>query len=1428
MAGPRGPRKKKAAPAAAAELRRGAEERLDELSAAATTPVPEELAPTMHELRVHQIELEMQNEELRGAQLALDAQRAKYYDLFDLAPVGYLTISDKGIVGEANLTAAHLLGVERRLLVGQPFSAFVLAADRDAYYRHLELLKQTGAPQSCELRLQRVGAEPFWARIEGQPRRGADGETLSSWVTFTDVTARKRAEEALRESEANFHAFFDAVDDMIVVGAPDGRIAYANPAVSAKLGYSAAEVRGLHVLDLNPTGRRAEAEAIFAAMLRGERDSCPLPLQSKSGALVPAETRVWFGRWDGADCVFGVCKDLTTEQEALQKFEQLFRGNPSLMALSDLPERRFTDVNEAFLSTLGYSREEVLGHTSEELRLAVEPQQQLAIAEQLQAQGRVADRELKVRRKDGTILDGLFSGEVIESQGRRYFLTVMSDQTERKQAAEALLTSLAETDRTNRLMQGRETRILEMKLEVNVLCAELGREPVYRGRDEPGSSGVAIQVSRERVAGDATGHAEASGTVAAPSAAIQHPIRDLGLEKPEIDMAFIPILCSAPLFYAKTHGYFARNGLDVTLTPAPGWSGVKDLLAFGHTDAAHLLSPMPLAIRQGLDGRRADIRLACIQNVNGQALTLAKRHAAIKDVRDMKGFTFGVPYFFSMHYYLLCLFLAEHELNPLKDVTIVEVAPPQMPYYVESGRVDGVFGPEPFNQISVSRGTGFIYTLSKEIWQGHPCCCLASTEELIARHPRTYKAMLSSVLEAELALHRASPDERREIAVELSRLGILNQSDPEPVAQALSGEYDDGTGLQCIDHDRMDFLPTPWPEYGAWILSQQQRWSQLRRRVDYREVVERCFDAATSDLARNMGFEEPEPKLGGLKTFRGADPFAYMRTQPFCAFEELGENEAPPIEQRIARLSDLMAIASGGRGLPDTGAAADDAFGVLERLTGDMFKNMRFTQDGLREQNEIVLRGRQNLMSIAEDAEAAQRIAMAAEEALRESEEKHRLLIENSHDIIYTLTADGLFTFVSPAWTALLGHPVDHVVGQPFQQFVHPDDLPGCMVFLQAVIETGQRQEGVEYRVRRLDGSWYWHTSSAVPLKDEAGATIGFEGTARDITERRRAEDALRESEERHKEMIAGISDVIAIMAVDGTLRYESPNIERHFGWLPEDLVGTDGWETVHPDDLERIQGEFLALLDEDASVATVEYRYKCKDGGYKSIELTATNLTNSPLIDGVLMNYHDITARKRTEEERKQAAQALAHLNDELVAEAAALAEANAAITRIAATDDLTGLANRRCFYEALEKAVSLARRHGSPLALVSVDLDGLKRVNDSAGHEAGDEVLTSFADRLAALCRIEDLPGRLGGDEFSVLLPGIDLGGALGLAERVLAAVRSCEALTRRGVTVSGGAAQWTPGELPDDLLRRADDALYAAKRGGGDAVEVDRADR
>ena len=300
----------------------------------------------------------------------------------------------------------------------------------------LALVLQAGAC-SFEWEARRWDGEVFPCSVLLHAIKGE--EPLRVQATVRDLSAQKRTEEQLRSNEENFRTFFATVDDMILVGDPQGRIIFANPAVFRKLEFSPEELRTMHMLDLHPPDKRQEAEEILGAMFRGERASCPLPLQAKSGALVPVETRVWFGKWSGEDCIFGICKNLSAEQEAQQRFERLFRNNPALMALSSLPDRTFADVNNAFLTTLGYAREEVLGKTGEELNLFVHGFHAATVAWELRTTGQVANKELQVRTKDGSILEGLFSGETISNQGKDYFLTVMIDITKMKEAEQRLL-----------------------------------------------------------------------------------------------------------------------------------------------------------------------------------------------------------------------------------------------------------------------------------------------------------------------------------------------------------------------------------------------------------------------------------------------------------------------------------------------------------------------------------------------------------------------------------------------------------------------------------------------------------------------------------------------------------------------------------------------------------------------------------------------------------------------------------------------------------------------------------------------------------------------------------------------------------------------------------------------------------------------------
>ena len=174
-------------------LRRQAEEKAAKMTENQEALSPEETRQMLHELRVHQIELEMQNEELRRAQAELDAARARYFDLYDLAPVGYCTLSEKGLILEANLTAATLLGVARGALVKQPISRFILKEDQDIYYLHRKQLFETGEPQACELRMVKKDGTAFWAHLAATVAQDADGAPVCR-VVMSDITERKRTE----------------------------------------------------------------------------------------------------------------------------------------------------------------------------------------------------------------------------------------------------------------------------------------------------------------------------------------------------------------------------------------------------------------------------------------------------------------------------------------------------------------------------------------------------------------------------------------------------------------------------------------------------------------------------------------------------------------------------------------------------------------------------------------------------------------------------------------------------------------------------------------------------------------------------------------------------------------------------------------------------------------------------------------------------------------------------------------------------------------------------------------------------------------------------------------------------------------------------------------------------------------------------------
>ncbi|MGC4117795.1 MAG: PAS domain S-box protein [Myxococcales bacterium] len=348
----------------------------------------------------------------------------------------YISELASGRYLQVNRAFEELTGYARAEAVGHSSQELKLWAHYEDRGRYLEQLRAGGRVAGFRGLHRAKSGRLFWGESSSDPIELAGVPCI---LTITrDVSASTAALDALKQNEANFRAFFETLDGFIVVASPEGRILLANPAIQRRLGWTQDELAQMGVLDLYPSQLRPEAERIFAEMTCGERDTFPLPFAAKDGSQIPVATRIIRGRWNGEECLFGLSKDLTAEREAEQRFEQLFRHNPALMALSSLDDGRFVDVNDAWTTTLGFAREEVVGRDGKDLNIFEHRPLQAAAQSALTATGRISGVELTVRRKDGVRLDGLFSGEVIVSQGRQYYLTLMVDITERKHAEAAL------------------------------------------------------------------------------------------------------------------------------------------------------------------------------------------------------------------------------------------------------------------------------------------------------------------------------------------------------------------------------------------------------------------------------------------------------------------------------------------------------------------------------------------------------------------------------------------------------------------------------------------------------------------------------------------------------------------------------------------------------------------------------------------------------------------------------------------------------------------------------------------------------------------------------------------------------------------------------------------------------------------------------
>ena len=428
----------------------------------------------------------------------------------------------------------------------------------------------------------------------------------------------------------------------------------------------------------------------------------------------------------------------------------------------------------------------------------------------------------------------------------------------------------------------------------------------------------------------------------------------------------------------------------------------------------------------------------------------------------------------------------------------------------------------------------------------------------------------------------------------------------------------------------------------------------------------------------------------------------------------------------------------------------------------------------------------------------------------REAQERYRVLVENLPAITYVdLAGSGDPLYVSPQIEELMGIPADEWLDgfNGWERRMHPDDRHTIAEYRRTV-ETGEPYSA-SYRMQGLDGRMRWFRDDAAAVRDETGTPRFIQGVIFDVTKQKEAEGALQASEARFREMLENVRLAAVVTDLEGRITFCNEYLAELSGWWEDELLGHIWSETFTPPDELEMEQRAQRGIERGSVIAHYESSIVTRSGERRLFSWNNTLLrdANGDVV-GQASVGEDITDRRRAEHE----------------------------LERLAFHDPLTGLPNRILFHEHLDVALARAQRAGCGVAVLYVDLDDFKLVNDSFGHNAGDELLCEVAARLTGSTRAADVVARQGGDEFLILIADVETneGGdvvdvgdvARRVAEQVRAALQRPLMLADTEIYTSASLGiSLYPADAPDaeSLLKHADIAMYKAKESGRDGYQL-----
>jgi len=365
-------------------------------------------------------------------------------------------------------------------------------------------------------------------------------------------------------------------------------------------------------------------------------------------------------------------------------------------------------------------------------------------------------------------------------------------------------------------------------------------------------------------------------------------------EKTDVKVSFIALTDCSSVVMANQLGLDKKYGVKIIPTKEASWAAIRDKLINGENDLSHILYGLVYGLQMGIGGQQKDMSILMTLNNNGQAITLSKalyqkgltdgtklREVMDKEKRD---FTFAHTFPTGTHAMWLYYWLANYGVNPLKEVKIITVPPPQMVANMRSGNMDGYCVGEPWNARAIADGIGFTAITTQEIWPDHPEKVLGTTADFVKKYPNTARAVTSAILEASKFID-SSAKSRHDTATVVSAPSFVN-TDMNIIQDRMMGRYTNGIGKTWDDPNAMKFYnegkaPFPYLSDGMWFLTQHKRWGLLKDHPNYLEVakkvnnIELYKQAATAANVPIPKSDMRSSKFFDGKVWNGQDPKGY-------------------------------------------------------------------------------------------------------------------------------------------------------------------------------------------------------------------------------------------------------------------------------------------------------------------------------------------------------------------------------------------------------------------------------------------------------------------------------------------------------------------------------------------------------------------------